>query len=97
MGSEPVEKEIPIELDDLTAQSQEVIEIFNYLPDQWGSMGGYTGKDLSNFPIIFDLFHVPKEQWLLYIDLLGILIEEQIKVVNKKIEAETKRGAKRGR
>lgn len=96
MDSEPLENEIPIELDDLTAQSQEVIEIFNYLPDQWGGMGSYTGKDLSNFPIIFELFHVPKEQWLLYIDLLGILIEEQIKVVNKKIESHTKQGAKSG-
>lgn len=97
LGSTPVEEEIPIELDDLTVQTQTVIEIFNYLPDKWGGMGGYEGKDLSNFPVIFNLFEVPKTQWLTYIDLLGILIEEQIKVVNKKIEAETKRGVKRGR
>jgi len=94
IGSEPIEDEIPVEVDDLTVQSQQVIEIFNYLPDEWGSMGGYQGKKLDNFPIIFELFEVPKTNWILYLDLLGVLIEEQVKIVNKKIEAESKRGAK---
>lgn len=96
MGSEPNPDEIPVEVDDLTVQSQEVIEIFNYMPDEWGSMGGYVGKNLHNFPTIFELFKVPEDNWILYLDLLGILIEEQVKIVNKKIEAEAKRGAKSG-
>lgn len=94
LGSTPLEEEMPIELDNLTVQSQEVIEIFNYLPDEWGAMGGYTGKDLKNFPVIFKLFKVKKSNWLLYLDLLGILIEHQIEIVNKKIEAKAKQGAK---
>jgi len=97
LGSEPIEEEIPTELDDLTAQSQEVIEIFNYFPDKWGSMGGYEGKELTNFPVIFKLYEVPEDKWLLYLDLLGILIEEQIKIVNQKIKAEAKRGNKSGK
>lgn len=95
MNSIPIEEEIPVGIDDLTAQSQLVIEIFNYMPDKWGSMGGYEGKDISTFPIIFKLFKIPKKQWILFLDLLGVLIEEQIKIVNKKIEAESKRGAKK--
>lgn len=97
MGSEPIDDEIPIELEDLTVQSQDVIGIFNYLPDQWGSMGGYTGKDLTSFATIFKIFEVEESNWILYLDLLGVLIEEQVKVVNKKIEAESKRGAKSGK
>lgn len=94
LGSTPLDEEMPIGIDDLTVQSQEVIEIFNYLPDQWGSMGGYIGKELTNFPTIFKLFKVSKSNWLLYLDLLGILIEHQIEIVNKKIEAKAKQGAK---
>lgn len=95
LGSTPIEEEIPVSLDDLTVQAQEVIEIFNYLPDQWGAMGGYLGKDLSNFPVVFNMFEVSKVNWMLYLDLLGILIEDQIEIVNKKIEAKAKaKGAK---
>jgi hypothetical protein len=97
LGSAPIESEIPTELDDLTVQSQEVIEIFNYLPDQWGAMGGYLGKDLSNFDVVFRLFNVDESYWLVYLDLLGILIEKQVEVVNKKIEAKAKMGAKGGK
>ena len=97
LGSTPVQSEIPVELDDLTVQAQEVVEIFNYLPDQWGAMGGYLGKDLSNFPVVFKLFNIDKSYWLVYLDLLGILIEKQVEIVNKKIEAKAKMGAKSGK
>ena len=94
MNSTPIKEEIPVEIDDLTVQSQNVIEIFNYFPEKWGGMGGYEGKDISNFPTIFNLFEVPQKDWLLYLDLLGVLIEEQVKIVNRKLEAKSKRGAK---
>lgn len=93
LGNDPIVEEIPIELDDLTVQSQEVIEIFNYFTDEWSDMGGYLGKNLSNFPVIFDLYGVPKNNWLLYLDLLGVLIQEQVKIVNTKISKESKKGA----
>lgn len=93
LGSKPIFEEIPVNLDDLTIQSQEVIAISNYLPDRWG-MGGYEGKDFSNIKDILILHEVSELNWLLYMDLLNVLIDEQIKIVNKKISQGAKSAGK---
>ena len=92
MNSDPIEKEMPLDFEDLTVQSQEVINIFNYLPDKWNGMAGtYEGKDLHNLPVILKLFLVDREDWLLYTDLLSVIIEDKIKSINKKM-GEKQRG-----
>lgn len=96
LGSEPVLSEMPLDFDDLTTQSQDALLMFNYLPDKWNEMsGGYAGKDISNIFTILELFSVDRCDWLLYIDLLNIIIEERVSSVNAKIKREAKVSGKR--
>jgi hypothetical protein len=90
LGTDPVPSEIPPAFSDLTFQSQDVMQIFMYLKDDWTSMGGYVGKDLSNITKIFELFNIDKEDWLLYIEILQVIITEQTNYINKKIKSESR-------
>lgn len=56
LGSEPVEEEIPIELDDLYDDVQEAFIVYNLLKDTWDSMAGvYLGKDFSGITDIMTI------------------------------------------
>ena len=91
LSSEPVEEEIPVEYEDLTFDSQYVIYIFNLLPDRWSDMSGtYMGKDLTSLTQFFDIFSIPKANWLLYIQLLGVLTEENTLSINRKSKSKVK-------
>lgn len=93
LGSEPIDKEIPREYDELTLQSQDAIDIFNMLPDRWNSMSGtYIGKDISNIGLFFDLLNITdKTEQLLVFTLLTALLNEHIEQVNKQIAQKTKK------
>jgi hypothetical protein len=59
LGTEPKEDEIPIEVTDFPPQVQEVIKVFNHLPDRWDSLSGtYFGKDYSILPFLIKVFGV---------------------------------------
>ena len=53
LGSEPIEEEIPLELDDFPELVQQAFVIYGMLSDIWeGMSGSYLGKDYS---LLFDL------------------------------------------
>ncbi len=86
METTPKDDEIPPNIEDLSEQSQEVLDVFEYLPDKWNSMAGvYDGKDYTNLFIIYRLFEIEEKDWLLYTNLLNIVVNERIKSVNSKI------------
>lgn len=89
LGTEPVEDEIPPEMGDLSIQTQEALDIFDYLPDKWNDFSGsYVGKDLSSLFIIFDLLGTCDGDKLLIYRLLSIIISERISSVGDKIKRE---------
>lgn len=95
LGTEPDENEMPPDFEDLTIQSQECINLFNYLPDKWNEMSGsYVGKDLSDLFTIYKLFNIDKCNWLLYLELLNVIIDERIRSVNNKIKREAQQSGK---
>jgi hypothetical protein len=60
VGSEPLEKEMPIELQDLSVETQEVFELYNQLQAIWEGMSGtYIGKDQNLLPMLFDIYDTP--------------------------------------
>lgn len=62
MGSEPLESEMPVELDDFPIEVQEAIEIYYKLKDDWDTMNGnYMGKDFSSLKDILDIYKVDLE------------------------------------
>jgi hypothetical protein len=90
LGNEPIPEEIPPAFSDLSNQSQNAMEIFMYLKDDWNSMGGYLGKDLSNLEMLFKVFCIQEEDWLLYLELINAIIIEQTNYINKKIKSESR-------
>jgi len=90
LGTDPDYDEIPPDFNELTHQAQDAMEIFMYLKDDWSSMGGYLGKDLSSLSEILEIFEIPKSDWLLYFEILQVIITEQTAYINKKIKAESR-------
>lgn len=74
MGSDPVEEEIPVELDDLPAEVQQAVQIYGILPDIWDTMvGRYSGKKMNNIKDIFDMWEVnPIDRKIIYTFLLTL-------------------------
>ena len=62
MGSEPLEEEIPVELEDMPVEVQEALRIYNSMQDSLDYMGGnYIGKNMVGFKDLLDIFEVPIE------------------------------------
>ena len=71
MGSEPLEEQIPVEYDDLPLEAQEVLQIYNGLPDSWDYMGGnYIGKNLQNIRDIFDMYDVERSDHRMFYEFI---------------------------
>jgi hypothetical protein len=61
LGSSPIEEEIPYSREDLTLQTQWVLNLYDLLPDRWEGMSGtYLGKDLNLLPVLFSEFNAEK-------------------------------------
>lgn len=72
LGTEPLDEEIPLELDDFPELVQQALHIYSYLPDIWEGMSGtFMGKDLSIIPLLFDAFSIDKEDVALILDFIS--------------------------
>lgn len=96
MGAEPKEEEIPPDSSDFLSDTLTVFEINGHLRDIWDGMSGsYMGKDFSTLPILFDIYEITnKDNQLLYLRLLNIIISENINIVGQKIKQEQKKHKK---
>lgn len=68
LGSEPVEEEIPVEMDDFPAEVQGAIGVYYRLRDEWDSMSGtYMGKSYAGLQDMFNILEIPSEdrKWTL--------------------------------
>ena len=72
LGTQPLDSEIPLEIDDFPSEVQEAFSIHNSLQDNWDTMNGnYLGKDLSIFMTVFrDIMCLPIEDIKVYFDLV---------------------------
>ncbi len=75
MGTEPVENEIPPEMEEFPFEIQEVFKVFFRLPDRYDSMSGtILGKDFSLITTLFDIYGiVNKETALDYLTIMNIV------------------------
>lgn len=59
LGTEPLEEEIPVELEDFPNEIQEAINIYFRLRDEWdGFSGTYMGKNFTGLGDILDIYQV---------------------------------------
>lgn len=89
LKQEPIEEEIPVEVNDFPDLVQQCFVIYGILPDCWDSMaGGYMGKD---YAIVFNLFKVYRitesEEILLSLDFLQHMDSVRQKLIQQKIKA----------
>lgn len=84
LGSEPIEDEIPVELEDLPLIVQQTFQIYSAVPDEWEYFGGnYIGKRVEALPFIYDLYKIPEEEKLVIYKLL-LLIDKTRKELIKE-------------
>jgi hypothetical protein len=91
MGTEPVENEIPPEMEEFPFELQEAFKVFFRLPDRYDSMSGtILGKDLSVLGSLFDIYNVlDRETALDYITVMNI-VRTNILADQKKAEQSIK-------
>lgn len=91
LGSDPVDEEIPLELDDFPWLVQQAFVIYGMLSDIWeGMSGSYLGKDYSLLFNLFDLYGIDSaEEKLLATDFI-----KQIDAVRSKILYEKQKASK---
>jgi hypothetical protein len=88
MGSEPVDSEIPIEIEDFPELVIQCFLIYRILPDIWDTMNGnYLGKDYSLIFSLFKLFNLDEPEHLLAIGFLQEMDACRGKVISEQIKA----------
>ena len=74
LGSEVVEEEIPVELEDFPDDVQSSMRLYSILRDDWDTMNGnYLGKSLVGLKDILDIYEVPFENRKLLLEWIHII------------------------
>lgn len=74
LGTEPLESEIPVELDDFPTEVQEAVAIYYKLKDDWDSMNGiYMGKSHVGLRDILDIYEIDPTDRRYILDWIGVM------------------------
>lgn len=85
LGNEPIDSEIPVDLNDLPYFIQQVMQMYHMLKDIWDPMGGnYLGKDTSNIFEFFKLYDFCHEEKLLAISVLQHMDGVRSRIISSK-------------
>lgn len=83
LGSQPIEEEIPAEMDDFPVEVQVAIHVYNKLRDEWEGMSGtYMGKSLVGLKDILDIYEIPFEDRRYLLDWINVMDIERSKAFN---------------
>ena len=89
MGLDVDEEEIPLDIDDLSFNSQQTLLLFNILPDKVEGMNGiWLGKEYAGLTDIMDIYDIDNRKDVL--DLLQVCINTASKEYEKQREIATK-------
>lgn len=96
MGTEPIEEEIPIDMEDFPVEVQGAFSLYYQLRDNWDSMGGsYLGKDLSSIFNFFDLYETEPADRLFTLSLIQHMDYIRGKMINDKLNSAKKPSTKK--
>ncbi len=74
LGSEPIDSEIPVELDDLPIEVQESITVYRLLKDEWDFVNGnYLGKSLLGLQDIFNICKIADGDRMFTLEIINLL------------------------
>lgn len=91
LGQEPIDEDIPVELDDFPELVQRALHIYQYLQDIWEGMSGtFMGKDLSILPMLVNTFDIEKQEVPIVLDVISITDSVRKKTYQDKKPKTTK-------
>jgi hypothetical protein len=84
MGSEPVESEIPVELDDFPLEVQQAFHVYRMLRDEWDTMNGnYLGKSLIGIKDLLEATEIELQDQKLIVMLVRLIDQVRSDEINK--------------
>ena len=85
LGSEPVDSEIPVELDDFPSEVHQAFGIYRMLSDNWEGMSGqYMGKIFTGIKDILEVAQVDPQDQYFTISLCRLIDDVRMQEINKK-------------
>jgi hypothetical protein len=91
MGSEPVESEIPVELDDFPLEVQQAFHVYRMLRDEWDTMNGnYLGKSLIGIKDLLEATEVELQDQKLIVMLVRLIDQVRSDEINKLKDQKTR-------
>lgn len=82
LGTEPLDEEIPLEIEDFPQEVQQAITVYYRLRDEWDTMNGiYLGKSYTGLGEILDIFEVQKEDRRYFLEWISILDAARSKAI----------------
>lgn len=90
LESEPIDEEIPVDLEDLPSEVVEAWTVYSYLPDRIDSFAGtYLGKDISSISQLLELFSVESKELVFRIVMYFDRVETE--AINSKLKNRPKK------
>ena len=85
LGNEPVESEIPVEIDDFPVEVQQAFGVYRMLRDEWDSMNGvYLGKSLIGITEILQATEIDPEDNRFITMLVRLIDQVRAQEINAK-------------
>ena len=82
LGTEPIEEEIPVEMEDFPEEVQEAITIYYKLRDDWDTMNGvYMGKSYVGLRDILDIMEVPLKDRKYILEWVSVMDASRSKMI----------------
>jgi hypothetical protein len=81
LGSEPVEEEVPVEMDDFPAEVQQAFQIYFKLKDDWDTFNGnYMGKSLMGLKDILEIYSIEAQDRTYILDWVSEMDNSRQKI-----------------
>ena len=85
LGTEPLDNEIPVELDDLPLEVQQAMLVYRMLKDDWEGFNGiYLGKSYIGLTEVLHYTEVEPEDHKIILTLIKIIDGIRSNIINEK-------------
>lgn len=85
LGTEPIEEEIPVEIDDLPLEVQQALLVYRMLKDDWEGFNGlYLGKSLVGLIEILNFVEIEQSERKLILTLIQLIDSIRSNLINQK-------------
>jgi hypothetical protein len=85
LGTEPLDNEIPVELEDLAIEVQQALLVYRMLRDEWEGFNGlYLGKSYIGLTEILTYTHIDPEDHSIILTLIKIIDTIRGNIINEK-------------